>query len=85
MVGKSINFEKEFLKDGELIVKVNSKDVQVFGCGSNGEKICFLKNEQLYTIKKTMHLHSYHIGQGWAKYHTGIYQDIAKEIKLVKW
>lgn len=85
MVGKSINFEKEFLTDGELIVKVNSKDVQVFGCGSNGEKICFIRNNSLYLFRKTMHLHSYHIGQGWAKYHTWIIGDIPNDVKLIKW
>lgn len=85
--GKYLSFEKEIAKDGEIIIKVNSKYVDVFGRGSKGEKI-FLedKNGFSYNGRFTMHLHSYNIGDGWAKYHTSINLKYWLEgLKLKKW
>ena len=87
MVGKSINFEFEKSNDDEVLVNVNAKDVQVFNCGSKGEKIYLTFNDEKISHRDTMHLNSYHIGNGWAKYHTGLYFNIdnKESYKLIKW
>ena len=91
--GKLLNV-LEYSNKSAGLIKLNSDDVQVFGCGSIGERICLCnKNNIQYSRDKHLHLASYDISKGYAMYHLFLpnsllpetLEDFNKKFNLIKW